>query len=175
MQKFGGDANAALGIINRNGLGKIRHLDTGLLWIQQVVAEQRLKFGKVLGANNLADLFAKYLDEKTNLHHTTKFEFQAIEGRPADAPNLHDINVSIDAYVAGNNHNEWPWLCYLKKIEKEAKRTSTSIKHLGSLNVISAETHTTNVWQQVFWGSKQRVQGSNGLNAAQPSCLQGSI
>ena len=32
-----GDANAALGVINRNGL------DTRLLWIQQVAAEQRLK------------------------------------------------------------------------------------------------------------------------------------
>ena len=30
-----GDASAALGIINRRGLGKTRHIDTGLLWIQQ--------------------------------------------------------------------------------------------------------------------------------------------
>ena len=36
-----GDARAALGIINRKGLGKTRHIDTGLLWVQQVAAEQR--------------------------------------------------------------------------------------------------------------------------------------
>ena len=29
-----GDASAALGIINRKGLGKTRHIQTGLLWIQ---------------------------------------------------------------------------------------------------------------------------------------------
>ena len=47
-----GDASAALGIIHRKGLGKTRHIDTGFLWIQQIVAEQRLKFAKVLGKNN---------------------------------------------------------------------------------------------------------------------------
>ena len=54
-----GDANAALGIIQRTGLGKTRHIDTGLLWIQQVVAQKRLQFGKVLGTNYPADLFTK--------------------------------------------------------------------------------------------------------------------
>ena len=34
---------------------------------------------------------------------------------------------------------------------------------------------TTDVWHQVLWGSKQRVQGSNGLKAAQLRCSQGSI
>lgn len=32
------DASAALGIIHRVGLGKSRHIDTGLLWIQQTAA-----------------------------------------------------------------------------------------------------------------------------------------
>ena len=39
-----GDASAALGIIHRKGLGKTRHIQTGLLWIQQIAAEQRLQF-----------------------------------------------------------------------------------------------------------------------------------
>ena len=49
------DASAALGIIHRTGLGKTRHIDTGLLWIQQTAAEQRLRFQKVLGKNNPAE------------------------------------------------------------------------------------------------------------------------
>ena len=32
----------------------------------------------------------------------------------------------------------------------------------------------TKLWQQLLWGSRQRVQGSNGANAAQLSCPQGS-
>ena len=47
-----GDASAALGIINRKGLGKTRHIDTSFLWIQQTAADQRLKYMKVLGLSN---------------------------------------------------------------------------------------------------------------------------
>ena len=64
-----GDASAALGIINRRGLGKTRHIDTGLLWIQQTAAEQRLRYHKVLGKDNPADLYTKFSDVATsNLH-----------------------------------------------------------------------------------------------------------
>ena len=51
------DASAALGIIKRRGLGKTRHIDIGLLWIQETAAEKRLKFNKVLGRDDLADLY----------------------------------------------------------------------------------------------------------------------
>ena len=40
------DASAALGIIARNGLGKLRHIDTSYLWIQQISAEKKMMFGK---------------------------------------------------------------------------------------------------------------------------------
>ena len=65
-----GDASAALGIIHRKGIGKTRHIQTGLLWIQQTAAEQRLRFHKVLGTRNPADLFTKYVHENTNNKHT---------------------------------------------------------------------------------------------------------
>ena len=71
-----GDASAALGIINKQGLGKTRHIDTGCLWIQQVAAQQRLRFQKVLGTNNPADLFTKLFDEKTNVKHTNTLGFK---------------------------------------------------------------------------------------------------
>eukprot|EP00973_Karenia_brevis_P002461 333115-Karenia_brevis.AAC.1 len=43
------DASAALGIISRKGLGKVRHLDTSLLWIQEVKATRDVEFKKVDG------------------------------------------------------------------------------------------------------------------------------
>ena len=79
------DANAAIGIINRNGLGKTRHIETGLLWIQQIAAQQRLKFGKVLGKDNPADLFTKYLDMKTMAHHMGNLDYYQTAGRVAEA------------------------------------------------------------------------------------------
>ena len=85
------DASAALGIIHRTGLGKIRHIDTGLLWIQQTAAEKRLNFQKVLGKQNPADLFTKYLDQATSENHTNMQRYQFTNGRAEGAPKLHGI------------------------------------------------------------------------------------
>ena len=39
-----GDASAALGIISRKGLGRTRHIDTGVLWVQETAATKRFEF-----------------------------------------------------------------------------------------------------------------------------------
>ena len=44
------DASAALGIVQRRGLGKLRHLDTSFLWIQEVNYKRDIDYGKVAGA-----------------------------------------------------------------------------------------------------------------------------
>ena len=67
--KVMGDASAAMGIINRKGLGMTRHIDTGMLWIQQTAAEKRLAYDKVLGTENPADLMTKYLPIDTWRRH----------------------------------------------------------------------------------------------------------
>ena len=46
------DASAAIGVANREGLGRIRHLDTQSLWLQQALRQRRLGLGKVLGTEN---------------------------------------------------------------------------------------------------------------------------
>ena len=46
--------------------------------------------------------------------------------------------------------------------------------HKGELNTINNNVLQTSSRRQVLWGLKQRVQGSNGSNAAQLSCPQGS-
>ena len=55
------DASAALGIVRRKGVGKTRHRDTGLLWIQQKNELKELRFDKVLGQANPADMYTKVL------------------------------------------------------------------------------------------------------------------
>lgn len=52
------DSFAARGIIHRAGLGKLRHLETGYLCLQAAVKAKRLQVRKVLGSENLADLFS---------------------------------------------------------------------------------------------------------------------
>lgn len=51
-----GGASAALGIINRRGFCKHRHIDAGRPCIQRTAAELRRRFAKVLGRVNPAGL-----------------------------------------------------------------------------------------------------------------------
>ena len=55
------DSSAAIGICSRQGLGKMRHIDTHLLWIQQAVRSRRVDLRKVPGESNPADLYTKHL------------------------------------------------------------------------------------------------------------------
>ena len=53
------DASAAIGVANREGLGRIRHPHTQSLWLQQALRKRRLGLGKVLGTENPSDLITK--------------------------------------------------------------------------------------------------------------------
>ena len=57
------DATAAIGISKRRGLGKIRHLHTADLWVQEKVRSKAITLLKVLGTENPADACTKYLDK----------------------------------------------------------------------------------------------------------------
>ena len=56
------DASAALGIIGRSGLGKLRHIDTSYLWLQQESIKEKIRLNKVLGTENPADMNTKGLN-----------------------------------------------------------------------------------------------------------------
>ena len=64
------DASAALGVVARSGIGKIRHLDTSLLWVQESAAREKLSYRKVAGENNVADLLTKYLAQEVIMRHS---------------------------------------------------------------------------------------------------------
>ena len=53
------DSSAAIGICSRQGLGKMRHLDTHTLWIQQAVRSRRVDLRKAQGESNPEDLITK--------------------------------------------------------------------------------------------------------------------
>jgi hypothetical protein len=56
------DATAAIGIANRQGLGRIRHVAVADLWVQQRLKAGDFKVFKVNGLDNLSDLMTKALD-----------------------------------------------------------------------------------------------------------------
>ena len=55
------DSAAALGICGRRGLGKVRHIEVGFLWLQSLVSQKRLRIQKIKGDKNPADLYTKHL------------------------------------------------------------------------------------------------------------------
>ena len=66
------DSSAALGIAKRTGLGRIRHLDTNTLWLQEKVRTGAIEVRKVKGEENPADLFTKHLPSQDNVHTLVK-------------------------------------------------------------------------------------------------------
>ena len=55
------DSSAAIGITQRRGNGKLRHVKVGMLWIQEKVENGELNITKVLGTENPADAMTKHL------------------------------------------------------------------------------------------------------------------
>ena len=53
------DSTAALAITGRKGNGKMRHVKVGMLWIQEKAEEGELRYRKVDGTLNTADLLTK--------------------------------------------------------------------------------------------------------------------
>ena len=62
------DSSAAIGACRRMGVGKARHLETKVLWLQQLVKDQALKVRKCAGVSNPADIGTKLLDKKALTH-----------------------------------------------------------------------------------------------------------
>ena len=83
------DSSAAIGICSRQGLGKLRHLDTHTLWIQQAVRTGRVDLRKVPGEQNPADLLTKHSNSRQRLEELVKlFGCKYLGGRAASAPQV---------------------------------------------------------------------------------------
>ena len=82
------DASAAIGIMQRKGLGKLRHLDTQALWIQDAVRQRRVVVEKVRGTDNPADLMTKHLDGQDMDRMLKLLGVETREGRAEIAPKV---------------------------------------------------------------------------------------
>ena len=56
------DATAAIGIAQRRGMGKVRHLDVTDLWIQDKIRAKAVDLVEIKGEHNPADIFTKCVD-----------------------------------------------------------------------------------------------------------------
>ena len=63
------DASAAIGIGNRVGTGKIRHIEVTQLWLQEKVSNRDIRVEKVPSEENLADALTKGVDAAAIAKH----------------------------------------------------------------------------------------------------------
>ena len=93
------DASAALGILQRKGVGKIRHLDVGCLWLQEKEAREQIRLAKEPGETNPADLGTKNLTEEVMLRHLARMSCEYRDGSP-------ESNAKVIAVVSSEKLKE---------------------------------------------------------------------
>ena len=83
------DSTASMGICGRQGLGKLRHIDTRSLWVQQKVRSGAVELRKVRGEVNPADLFTKHLSSAERVESLLNLlGCRYADGRAGTAPKL---------------------------------------------------------------------------------------
>ena len=63
------DSSAAKGIVEREGIGRVRHLEVATLWVQERLKAKDFKLKKVSGIENPGDLLTKHLPAADILKH----------------------------------------------------------------------------------------------------------
>ena len=81
-----GDAVAAIGIVRRQGLGRIRHLAVADLWIQQKAKEGSVLYEKLAGFDNTSDIMTKPVEADVLQRHMGAMGFEYREGRHDATP-----------------------------------------------------------------------------------------
>jgi hypothetical protein len=92
------DASAAIGMVKRQGLGKVRHLAVADLWIQQRRATGEIHYEKTDGLTNPADMMTKSVGGDKISQFLVSLGFQKRGGRHRLTPALADSAYSSDSF-----------------------------------------------------------------------------
>ena len=80
------DATAAIGMCRRLGLGRVRHLATADLWVQQWVKSGEVSLGKLPGTENPSDAMTKHVAASDLAAHCGRMSLLRLPSRPASVP-----------------------------------------------------------------------------------------
>ena len=111
------DSTATIGICSRDGLGKLRHIDTKCLWLQQKVRSGKLEVRKVKGTENPTGVFTKHLGNSQTVESLLNlFSCEYRDGRPDGAPRLRPGSGTELGAALGVVDR-----CYSRGVEADAK------------------------------------------------------
>ena len=133
------DSSAALGIAQRQGIGKLRHVRTQALWVQEARAEGRLRYKNVLGSRNPADALTKFMAAPLMSQHmkTVGLEFRG--GRAETAPELNSAEPHTETTIYKEVRFDplikvvyIPATGKLRKVSRSSHRTAWSFSAFSS-------------------------------------------
>ena len=75
------DSSACKGMCNRRGLGKLKHMEVELLWLQHCVQSGKVALRRIACSASLANLFTKYSPGSEIVTHSGRLGFSAVLGR----------------------------------------------------------------------------------------------
>ena len=96
------DAKAARGMAARRGLGKTRHVEVKMLWLQQAVRQKRLTIWKVDGKTNPSNHLTKPLSRRD-----MQIEIQRIGGKIEIRGEKDDREEWENEHVEDEPEEEW--------------------------------------------------------------------
>ena len=108
------DSSAALGVVNRKGNGKLRHIRVGQLWIQQTAEDEVIAYKKVNGKHNPADLCTKSLTQGIIDNGLAKIEMEIKTGRAEMGLEANRLEPHIN-----HSRKEVSWADVQEEEEKE--------------------------------------------------------
>ena len=80
------DATAAIGMVKRLGLGRVRHLSVADLWIQQRLRQGGMTMSKWPGTRNPSDMMTKNLGRADTERYCEYLSYKMLPGRPTVSP-----------------------------------------------------------------------------------------
>ena len=90
------DSSAAIGICRRSGIGRVRHLAVGQLWVQEKLRYKEFSLYKVLGLQNPADMLTKHVSAEELCRNQTAVNLRSETGRADSAPQVNaDVDTSL--------------------------------------------------------------------------------
>ena len=91
---IGMDASAAIGMAQRVGLNKVRHIEVDVLWLQEQMARRLLPIVKIPGPRNPSDLCTKNVPVALLEQYLGQLNIYFADGRAVGAQQLHSLVIA---------------------------------------------------------------------------------
>ena len=146
------DSSAAIGICNRQGLGKRRHLECTSLWIQQRLRLGELQIRKVHVESNPADFFTKHLESKAKIEQLVSlFNCEFKDGSLKITHCRGDLSFATNSSEIAERLTKWSWSGERSRAPRTAEDLKTQ-SFADAVRKISEEADADGLCRVAFVG-----------------------